>query len=73
MQEGALFLVLMSGLSVASKEVLAAPTHLFSVTLGASSRADFPTGLADLGTRIAWLRNKVLVYIKYTHKIKKTY
>lgn len=47
-----------------------APTHLFFVTLGASSRADFPTGLADLGIRIAWLRNKVLVYIKYTHKIK---
>lgn len=47
-----------------------ASMHLFFVTLGANSRADFPTGLADLRTRIAWLRNKVLVYTKYTHKIK---
>lgn len=47
-----------------------ASIHLFFLTLGAYSRADFPRGLADLGTRIAWLRNKVLVYIKYTHKIK---
>lgn len=47
-----------------------APIHLVFLTLGANSREDFARGLADLGTRIAWLRNNNLVYIKYAHKIK---